>query len=340
MKILKGIGITLVVLAALYFILALFGPSECNVQRSIVINQRPDVVFNEINDLRQWKNWSYWDNIDPNMQSTYEGPEAGVGAKHLWESENKNVGKGSLTITKSEPNSLIECELAFEGMGSSTVGFTLKDTTGGTLVTTYMHSKTPFLFRPMMLFMNMDEMVGGDFEKTLAGLKNHTEALGSPTMADYKMEAAMTPAWMVMTIADSATESDISQKFGMLYGEIGAAMEKQGLKQAGAPFAIYENVQHNPDGSMKFWFKAGIPVDKKGKNAGRVVYSETKATEAVKCNYYGGYNNMEACHNAIHQHISDNGKTISGAPWEVYVTDPGMEPDSTKWLTEIYYPVQ
>ena len=340
MKIVKGLGIVVVLLLAVYLILCICGPGKMHVERSIQINQKSDVVFNEINTLKQWQLWSYWDNIDPNMQSTYEGPESGVGAVHKWTSENDSVGNGSLTIKTSTPNTLIECDLAFEGMGTSTSGWALKDTLGGTKVTAYMDGETPFMFRAMMLFMDMDAMLGKDFEATLAGLKKHTESLESSSTEEYVMEMGMTPAWMVMTISDSATSSDISQKFGELYGEIGEEVKKQGLQQSGPVFAIYDNVQHNADGSMKFWFKAGVPVDKKGKDGGRVKYWETTSGNAVKCNYYGGYSNMEPCHDAINKYITDNGKTIIGAPWEVYITDPGSEPDSTKWLTEIYYPVQ
>lgn len=341
MKILKGLGIVVGLLLAVYLILALIGPSKMHVERTIMINSSSETVFNEINTLTHWKSWSYWDNIDPNMKSTYEGPEAGVGAKHMWESTNDSVGKGSLTIVKSEPNTLIECDLSFEGMGTSTSGWSIKDTAGGVLVTAYMDGETPFLFRPMMLFMDMDAMLGSDFEKTLAGLKKHCESLPSPEMtAEYVMENVMIPVWKLFTIQDSATSVDIGEKLGALYGEIGAEMQKQGMTQAGAPLAIYDRVEYNPDGSMKFWFKAGIPVDKAGKNAGRVMYWESTAGNAVKCNYYGDYAETGACHEAIDKYITDNGKTINGGVWEVYVTDPGTEPDTMKWLTEIYYPVQ
>lgn len=341
MRILKGIGIVVGLLLAVYLILALFGPAKMHVERQLWIKQKPEVVFNEINTLKQWQYWSYWDNIDPNMVSTWEGPESGVGAVHKWESQNDSVGKGSLTIKTSTPNTLIEADLAFEGMGTSTSGWALKDTAGGTLVTVYMDGETPFLLRPMMMFMNMDEVLGTDFEKTLAGLKAHTEGLESPSMmAEYVMEAGMTPGWKLITVADSASLTELGDKLGALYGELMGEMEKQKLTQAGPVLAIYDKVEYNSDGSMNFWFRAGIPVDKAGKNSGRVMYWENAAGNAVKCNYYGDYANTGECHEAIDKYITDNAKTVTGPVWEVYVTDPGMEPDTAKWLTEIYYPVQ
>jgi len=282
MKILKGIGIVVVLLLAVYLILCICGPSKMHVERSVVINQKAEVVFNEINTLKQWKLWSYWDNIDPNMQSTYEGPESGVGAVHKWTSENDSVGNGSLTIKTSTPNSLIECDLAFEGMGTSTSGWAITDTAGGVKVTVYMDGETPFMFRAMMMFMNMDEMLGKDFEATLAGLKKHTESLGSSDV-EYVMEETKSPALKLLMIADSAMNvTELGEKLGALYGEILAEMAKQNLTEASAPVGIYDKVEYMADGSMKFWFKAGIPVDKEGKSAGRITYWESTAANAIK----------------------------------------------------------
>lgn len=340
MKILKGLGIGIALLVAIYLILALFGPAKTHVERSTMINADATTVYNEVNTLTHWKSWSYWDNIDPNMKSTFEGPESGVGAKHLWESKNDSVGKGSLTISKSDPGKFVETTLEFEGMGTSIGGWTMKDTAGMTMVTAYMDMETPFLFRPMMLFMDMDEMLGGDFEKSLNGLKDHCESLPKETATEYVSEMSNMPAWKIMTVTDSGTQAELGMKFGMLYQEIGAEMKKQGLTQAGPVLAIYDKHEARADGSMFFVFRAGVPVDKEGKSTDRVMHTESTPSTAVKCNYYGGYNNLEAGHESINKYITDNGKTIAGPVWEVYVTDPGLEPDSTKWLTEIYYPVQ
>ena len=91
--------------------------------------------------------------------------------------------------------------------------------------------------------MNMDEMLGADFEKTLAGLKKHCEALPSAEMvAEISIEATTMAAIKIMTIADSCDEKQIGEVLGKSFGEVGAEMKKQGLTQAGAVFAIYNKV--------------------------------------------------------------------------------------------------
>lgn len=339
MKIAKRIGIVLGVLIVIWLILAVFAPSSAHVQRTTIINAPSNVVYDNVNNFHNWKSWSYWDNIDKvTMNDSFSGPEAGVGAVHYWNSPNDSVGKGSIKITKSEPNTFIETELNFDGY-ISMGGWKMKDTTGGTAVTTYMDMDSPFLMRPMMLFMNMDEMLGSDFEKTLAGLKRVSESTANATPS-VKIEATTVESMKIMSIMDSCTSADIGQKLGSLYAEVGEAMKKQGLNQVGAPFAVYHKVTNNPDGSMHFVLQAGIPVDKEGKTEGRVKYWQTPPGNVVKAWHYGTYESTGQTHEIMHAWMAKNGKTADGAPWEVYATDPMVEKDTAKWLTEIYYPVK
>jgi effector-binding domain-containing protein len=341
MKIVKRIAIVLGILIGIWLILAVIAPGDCHVERSVMVQAPAATVFEQVNTIGKWKSWSYWDNIDKNMKDSFAGPASGVGAIHYWESTNDSVGKGSLTITKSEPNAFVETELNFEGMGSSLGGWKMKDTAGAVKVTTYMHMETPFFMRPMMLFMNMDEMLGADFEKSLAGLKRVSEAAANETpTADYQINETTVEAMKILSILDSCTSANISEKLGELYVKIGQAMEKQKLNQAGPVFAVYHKVVNNPDGSMFFVLQAGIPVDKEGKDEGSVKYWVVPAGKVVKASYYGPYEGTAKAHEAIDVWLTRNSKETLGAPWEVYVTDPGIEPDQNKWLTEIYYPVK
>ncbi|HET6990615.1 MAG TPA: GyrI-like domain-containing protein, partial [Bacteroidia bacterium] len=209
---------------------------------------------------------------------------------------------------------------------------------GTVYVTSYMDMRPPFFMRPMMLFMNMDKMLGPDFEKSLAGLKRVSESTANtPTDPNLKIEETTIGPMKIMSIMDSCTSANISQKLGELYGEIGVETKKQGLKQAGPVFAVYHKVVNNPDGSMNFVLQAGVPVDKEGKTSGRVKYWQVPGGKVVKASHYGSYTNMAKTYASIGEWISKNGKITDGPPWESYVTDPMNEPDTAKWLTEIYY---
>jgi effector-binding domain-containing protein len=329
--------LVLAVLIGVYLIAGLLMNGSMHIERSMVIKADATTVFNEINTLKNWKSWSYWDNIDTAMKSVYEGPESSVGCLHRWQSTHERVGNGSLKITKSESGKFVETELSFEGMGSSLGGWKLKDTTGGILATTYMDIEMPFYARPMTLFMNMDEMLGTDFNKSLEGLRKRCEAIVA-ICGGTKIELSTQPAMKLMTVRDSCDKKQISMKLGQLYGEIGAEMTKQGLKQNGAPFGIYHVVKTNGDSSMFFVFEAGIPVDKSGLSSGRVNYSEFKEFRAVRAYHYGQYSETPGTHEKVEKWMSAYKLTCTGPVWEMYVTDPMTEADPGKWLTELVYP--
>ena len=64
------------------------------------------------------------------------------------------------------------------------------------------------------------------------------------------------------------------------------------------------------------------------------------AGKTLNIKYFGGYNGTGLAHMAMDDYINEKGFMKLTPIMEEYVTDPGKEPDSTKWLTNIYYPVK
>lgn len=179
-KILIGL---LVVLGGLAAVIAM-QPATYHVERSAVVPGGPGVAFAVINDFHRWGEWSPWDELDPAMKKTYEGPATGVGAKYAW-AGNSDVGEGTMTITKAEPGQKIDMDLNFlKPMASSSkTSFTFAKADSGTKVTWAMDGDNDFMGKAFSLFMNMDKMIGDDFDK---GLKK----LGGLTEAEVKRQAA------------------------------------------------------------------------------------------------------------------------------------------------------
>lgn len=152
-------------------------PDEFTITRSTKIAASPDVVFPHMNDLHKSLEWSPWAKLDPNMKSTFEGPEAGEAAVYKWESKEQNVGEGKMTILESRPNELVKCKLEFikPMEGTSTVDFILQPEGDQTVVTWKMYGRQQFVEKAFCMFMDMDKMVGGDFEKGLQNLKTLLE---------------------------------------------------------------------------------------------------------------------------------------------------------------------
>ena len=144
------------------------------VERSATINAPAQRVYALIEDLRQWEQWSPWEELDPNMQHTYTGAERGVGAVHEWKG-NKKAGEGRMEIIQAEAPRHLDLDLEFikPFKSKNTTSFDLVETGGGaaaTNVTWSMQSPMNWMMRIMDVFMNMDKRIGNDFEKGLAKL--------------------------------------------------------------------------------------------------------------------------------------------------------------------------
>lgn len=173
---LKKILIIVAILIAIFLVIVAVQPAGFRVERTATISAPPAILFAQVNDLHKWNAWSPWEKIDPAMKRTYEGSPAGAGAIYAW-SGNKEVGEGRMTITESRPNELIRIKLDFfkPFPTTNTAEFNFKPEGNQTAVTWSMTGKKNFVSKAVCLFMNMDSMVGGQFEKGLANLKSITE---------------------------------------------------------------------------------------------------------------------------------------------------------------------
>ena len=152
-------------------------PSDFRVTRTAVIAAPAPAVFAQVNDYRHWKAWSPYEKLDPAMKETYEGAAAGTGAIYTW-AGNSQAGEGRATITASRPGELIRIKLEFlkPFAATNTAQFTLKPEGDRTAVTWSLTGTRNFVFKAVGLFMNMDKMVGDQFEEGLAQLKSVAEA--------------------------------------------------------------------------------------------------------------------------------------------------------------------
>ena len=178
---LKKILIVMAVIIVVFLIVVAMQPSQYQVTRSATVSATPAAVFPHVNELKKWEAWNPWGKIDPAMKLTYEGPPAGKGAAYAWVG-NREVGEGRMTITDSRPNELVQFKLEFfkPMAGTSDAEFAFKPEGNQTTVTWSMRGKNNFIAKAMCLFMNMDQMIGGQFEKGLASMKTVVETTTRP----------------------------------------------------------------------------------------------------------------------------------------------------------------
>jgi hypothetical protein len=177
-KILVALGAIVVV----FLVTVATRPSEFRVARTATIGAPAPAVFAQVNDFHRWEAWNPWAKIDPAMKHTYEGAPAGTGSIYTWRG-NHEVGEGRMTITESRPSDVIRIRLEFEKpfRGTSNAEFTFKPEGDRTVVTWSMVGHNDFIAKAVHLFMDMDRMIGGNFEKGLVDMKSVLEAGRSRT---------------------------------------------------------------------------------------------------------------------------------------------------------------
>jgi hypothetical protein len=151
-------------------------PSTYRVERSLTMATPVDLPFGLVNDFHRWHFWSPWDALDPKMKKTFDGPYAGPGAIYSW-SGNEQAGQGTMTILDSKPYESIHIQLEFQKPWPSknATTFTFEPVAEGVTVRWTMEGTNNFVGKAFSLFMDMDGMIGKDFEKGLATIKTLTE---------------------------------------------------------------------------------------------------------------------------------------------------------------------
>ena len=146
------------------------------VERTTIINAPAEKVYAQIVDFHNWRAWSPWDDLDPDMQRSYSVADSGVGAGYAW-SGNRKAGEGKMEITEAVEPSTVQIALDFlkPFKSSSTTTFNLKPQGDTTKVTWTMTGPKTLMTRVMGVFKSMDKMVGPDFEKGLTQLKGASE---------------------------------------------------------------------------------------------------------------------------------------------------------------------
>lgn len=335
MKALKIIGIVILALFIVFVGVSFFLPSNYKVERSITINATPQTVYEEVADFRNEPHWSPWLEMDTTTKTELSGTPMQPGAAMKWSS--KKMGDGTETLEEAIPYKSLKYTLAAGGMKSSIV-WTFEPLSNDSIRATWTITGDLSFFHRCFALM-ADKMMGNVFEHGLAKLKEYCEhnpkvETGGEAKG-MRIEMNNVPAQHVMTIQQSCNSSELSPVIGKAYGQIIDYMKAKGIQQVGAPFCIFHFYSKD-----SVSLEPGIFTDKLGKSQGNINAYDMKPSNVVVATYYGPYSGIEATVMKVVYWINENHKHIIGHNWDVFVTDPRTEPDSTKWETKIYYPVE
>lgn len=164
------IVVAVLVLAFLAYVVS--RPNSFRIARRTMIQASPEKIHPFINDFHEWSKWSPFENIDPNLKKTFTGPASGVGAVYDWEGKDNRVGKGRMEITDTTPSKItIKLDFFRPFKAHNTAEYILDSRGSATEVTWAMSGKNSFMQKLLHTFMNMDKLLGKDFDKGLASLK-------------------------------------------------------------------------------------------------------------------------------------------------------------------------
>ncbi len=329
----------LVGIIAILLIVNLFLPSETKMERKIEINTTSALAFALLNDPGRMNEWSPWSKIDTaNTKYEFFETRTGVGSGYKWSNpSNDSVGVGSLEITKSEGDSLIEWKLVFEGQGEAKAWHKISEKEGKTTVTWGFHSQIPFPFRLFMVFVDMEDYIGKDYDKGLSQLKALLEAVPpkpEPSMTDPQVkDVAGKP---MISMRTKATVAEIEGKMGEMYTAlIGYATANKG-EMDGMPMTVW-HVWDKEAGTCEF--EAIIPIKKKIKGKGDIKAGMTPKGKMVSCVFTGAYDKSGMADDALSAYIEANAMKKAGPPCWLYINDPGTVAGPEEYQTEIMIPV-
>jgi hypothetical protein len=176
-KLILGVLALIVAVVVIVSVVVAMQPEDLKITRSATFNAAPATVFEQVNDFHKWDAWSPWAKIDPTMKATHSGAPSGVGAVYSWVGTG-DAGEGKMTITASHPTDHIAIDLEFikPFPAKNVTEFTFKPSGDKTDVIWTMTGKKNFVMKAFCLVMDMDKLIGADFEKGLAQMKPIVES--------------------------------------------------------------------------------------------------------------------------------------------------------------------
>lgn len=310
--------------------------SEYEIEKSKVIKAQKSVIFNYVNDYRNWEDFGTWKEEDPSMIFTYSDTTIGKGASYSWKGK---FGEGKTITTFEKENDSIAQKVIFSG-NEGTSYFTFKDTTGGTKVTWHSKGSLKFMDKVYATFKGgAEKMIGSMFEKTLEKL-NKVISYEINTY-DIKVDGVVQkPGTIYFQHKVTCKISEVQKNVNVVLQSMFLFFKENGISMTGSPFVLYDSYDNL---NNKASFSVCIPMKEEIYTAEGSDYTSGKieSFQTLKTTLKGDYSHIKEAWAEARTHARKNNLTenTSGKRMEVYAISANQVKNPSKWVTEIYLPV-
>ncbi|MEM1318759.1 MAG: SRPBCC family protein [Bacteroidota bacterium] len=340
-KILFGLG----GVAALLLLGSLALPSKLHVERSIIVNASPDLVFDQVNDLQNLVKWMPYLRIDRTTKLAFGSKVRGQGASYKWESTNPEVGSGTFFVAESTTNERVLTVMDFYDQGKATGYFQFKPANNGVKVTwgadRNLDSSPIAKFKGLMLKSKM----GSEMEQGLQNLRTNCEIIassretavnqsGGGDPGDFNIQEVNFPGRSYISVRKTIPMRDVEGHFAYYFQQIYDNCKEQNIRNNGVPSGIFYD-WNDANGTVNL--AAAIPV-KEARNLSTELQATTLPPgKAVMVDYYGDPSGISKAHLAAQQYMQSRGLNAVSPTLEEYYAKPDQQPDPAKWLTRLYF---
>ena len=326
-------------LLAVVIILSIYvAVSEGNydIKRSRVIKAPVEVVFENVNDFKNWENWSPWFEMDPTIVTSYPDTTSGVGASYSWKGKD---GSGSMKTISAIPNKEIIQQVDFNSDSKPEVYWNFTKVDLGTEVTWGMRGKNSFGEKFYWLFKGgIEKNIIPIYDRGLELLEKHI--LKELEKHSFETKGAVDYGggfYLYQTV--SCKIQDIKQKMNEMFPIIEAYMAKNNIVASGKPFTLNHKWDEVNNTAM---FSACIPVKERVITTGDVLTGYLKPQKTFKTIFKGDYKFANDAWEAAYNGLAAQGfsEIVGAEPFEIYTVGPRETANPAKWVTEIYIPIK
>ncbi len=289
------------------------------------------MIYVIVNDLKDWTKWNSWKKADPDLKISYGGRDIHIGGNLTF--ENKDLGKGYAEILEAYQDSLITVKIKSSKLPNPiNIGYQIIPE--GTK-SVYVHFNArmvgliPFIKRGM--YLGLQKKLDRIFEDDLNGMKEYIEKMVS---GDFGIEKVVYEGQKYFGKIDMVVNTKIPQFYAKQYPRIYHLLDSLGIEITGPPAGLILGWEAQ---TGLVAIAAALPINVKMDFIPGFSYFEVPKAECLRLKNYGNYTTLRAAH-AKMNYVMDNSPFTLGVPIiEEYVTSPSQEPDTSKWLTNVYY---